>query len=493
MGIEEADHQPLQVGRIAVQVEVALEVAVQAPQAIGHAIVEVALGNGLCRIEAAAHQVGKFDLGGIRAARDAAGVADPDIDVGGHERLRDIHARDLVEIDAGVDHLLAPRVLARADLDQRTRRDLPRLRICHRDELQRRRFEPAAVEVADADRQVAAAVRREPQRPEQARDGVGGGIERQQEGAHRLAPAGDVGRSLAGRGLTEGRDREARRVVALHRKPRHRGLVLAEAGMEAFGEGQCLGIGAVEDHRHRRIDAAGEEAARTLLLRQVLELVGEGFVAHPRRTEHRRGRARAPQRHHHRHRIVLEHGEHDRWPAGIGGNQAGGLVALRRGLEAMEGRGQAQPLGAAPEAVGDGAAIGVVGEDHRRLFAAQRVAQVVGERRAEVAVLEARPKGRRIVGDEVALHRRDDRGEAGLGKDGAGGKRRSRERRPDDGQRIGGDDAGRSLARALLGAAVVLDVEHDAGASGGIGFLDRETHPVQERPPVGDLEEAADR
>src|SRR5262245_18833271 len=99
------------------QVEIVLEVTTHPPQPVGHAVVEVALLGGMGRIETAANEIRKIDLLRIGAARSVAREADPQVEIGGEGRLRDIDARELVEEDAGVDDLLAPREPRLAEID----------------------------------------------------------------------------------------------------------------------------------------------------------------------------------------------------------------------------------------------------------------------------------------------------------------------------------------------------------------------------------------
>jgi hypothetical protein len=80
------------------QIEVVLEVAAHLPEAIGGAVVEIALRRRARRIEAAAHEIGKVDLGRYRnAAIAAAREPHPEIKIGGERRLCDVEPGDLVE------------------------------------------------------------------------------------------------------------------------------------------------------------------------------------------------------------------------------------------------------------------------------------------------------------------------------------------------------------------------------------------------------------
>jgi hypothetical protein len=92
------------------EIEVVLEIAAHTPQAVGRAVVEVALRGLQFSVGGAAHQVGKIDLRRVgRARARKARETEPEIEVAGEPGLRDVQPRNLVEIDAGVDDPLTAR------------------------------------------------------------------------------------------------------------------------------------------------------------------------------------------------------------------------------------------------------------------------------------------------------------------------------------------------------------------------------------------------
>jgi hypothetical protein len=116
-GVEETDRQGLVVGRITMQIEIILEIAAHAPQPIGGAVVEVALGDRDFAVGAAANDIRKINfrrIGGAGPGNSA--VSQPQIKIRSEARLGDVDARNVVEINARIDNLLATAVNTRTEI-----------------------------------------------------------------------------------------------------------------------------------------------------------------------------------------------------------------------------------------------------------------------------------------------------------------------------------------------------------------------------------------
>lgn len=185
---------------------------------------------------------------------------------------------NLVEIDAGIDDLLAAHVPALRNLDRGVGRQCLERWPRDRDELQRCGLEAAALESPNADRLLAAAIGLEPDRPEQPREPPRRSAERGQELEHFRPPRSDIApRHGLGR-LAHSRHRQPARIICLHEHSAVARLILSVPLPEAVDELQCLRIGTVEHHRRSSEQGMREEIRLALLLRLATERCGEGSV-----------------------------------------------------------------------------------------------------------------------------------------------------------------------------------------------------------------------
>jgi hypothetical protein len=190
----------------------------------------------------------------------------------------------------------------------------------------------------------------------------------------------------------------------------------------------------------------------------------------------------ASQRNQHRDRVVEGHAEDERRCVGSRGREARGVLQARRCRKHTIVRGDADALGDPPEAGGERLAVAVVAIEHDRPLAAEHVVQVVGGRIADLAGAEHRAEARGAIRDSVAVGGGDERDEPGIGVDRSGRERSAGEVRPHHDERVAGCDLARRPACAVVGAAIVVNRELDAGQHAfGIGLVDREADGVGER------------
>ena len=330
--------------------------------------------------------------------------------------LRQVDPGDLVEVDAGVDHPLEAGEAPIRDGDHRAGDALGQVGVRHRHELQRRRFEQVAVEAGHPHGRRTAARRVEPDRPAQAGEGP-----RRDRPARRWPRAPPVGAPACRPPPPPARHRRAGPrpgapgACASRRRPA-RSARTARAPWRVRKRSRSReqrGAAAVEQHRRHRVQPVGEEARRFALLRLRREQPGVAAIGEGGGRQEGSRHVGPPQHLQRGDGRCLEHAEDDRRAPGIAGDAAGRRRDLLRAGDGMVGDGDAEALGAAPEAHRERPAEAVVAVDHRGPPPAERVVEVVGQRLADPALAEVQAEEPvRLVGGDVG---RDD-GEPGLAR-----------------------------------------------------------------------------
>ena len=210
-------------------------------------------------------------------------IAQPQVEIDVEGPGLEIDAAEMDDVDPGIHDALQPEEPV-ADVDDvpgaHFLREIDKIRVLHRDKLNRRADQPSAFVRAEAGRARHVAIGVEPKRTVETRHGVLRAVEAGQRITDLLAVLNLALRGVGGMGAAQRLDQQSRRVIALRPPPTR---PLARRGGVTLGEFLAPGADRVEDHCGGGEKVVGEEAGRIALFRlgrEVLQIVVCSGVEH---------------------------------------------------------------------------------------------------------------------------------------------------------------------------------------------------------------------